>query len=153
MRSLGALAAVIILTLLAVPVLAGQDKVTLCHAAGLDGTTKYVTLTVGYPAAYGEAGHFYENGTPRAGHEDDYLGYCEGDEPSASPSSTSSPSASTGPTPGPTTGPSEGPLPTPTSEATPEASLTPQPTSSPSSPLPSPIEQPELTLPPTDTED
>lgn len=58
----------------------GEDKVTLCHAAGLAGTTQYVTLTVGYPAAYGPAGHFDENGTPNAGHEQDYLGACEGDE-------------------------------------------------------------------------
>jgi len=55
----------------------GQDKVTICHAAGLEGTTHYETLTIGYPAVYGPAGHFYENGTPRAGHEQDYLGACE----------------------------------------------------------------------------
>ena len=62
---------------LASPALGGQGKVTLCHAAGLEGTTKYVELTVGYPAAYGPAGHFFENGTTRAGHEQDYLGACE----------------------------------------------------------------------------
>lgn len=55
---------------------AQQDKVTICHAAGLDGTTKYVEITVGYPAAFGPAGHFYEDGTPQAGHEDDILGPC-----------------------------------------------------------------------------
>ena len=53
-----------------------NDKVTLCHAAGRDGTTQFVTLTISYNAAFGQAGHFYENGTPRAGHEDDYLGPC-----------------------------------------------------------------------------
>ena len=53
-----------------------NDKVTLCHAAGQDGTTKFVTLTISYNAAFGQAGHFYEDGTPRAGHEDDYLGPC-----------------------------------------------------------------------------
>ena len=53
------------------------DKVTICHAAGRDGTTHYIEITVGWPAAYGPAGHFYENGTPRAGHEDDYLGPCK----------------------------------------------------------------------------
>lgn len=70
-------------TLLAVATLVGvatgvqaTNKVTICHAAGLDGTMKYVTLTVAYPAVYGPAGHFYENGTPRAGHENDYLGPC-----------------------------------------------------------------------------
>ena len=40
------------------------DKVTICHAAGLEGTTHYETLTIGYEAVYGPAGHFYENGTP-----------------------------------------------------------------------------------------
>jgi uncharacterized repeat protein (TIGR01451 family) len=53
-----------------------HDKVTLCHAAGRDGTTQFVTLTISYNAAFGQAGHFYEDGTPRAGHEDDYLGPC-----------------------------------------------------------------------------
>ena len=57
-------------------VLTTDDKVTLCHAAGQDGTTKFVTLTISYNAAFGQAGHFYEDGTPRAGHEDDYLGPC-----------------------------------------------------------------------------
>lgn len=78
MRRLLAIITVLLLTLgLAAPALAtGRGKVTLCHAAGLEGTTKYVTITVGYPAAYGPAGHFYENGTPRAGHEQDYLGEC-----------------------------------------------------------------------------
>lgn len=61
----------------------GGDKVTICHAAGLEGTTKYVTLTISENAVYGRngnAGHFEENGTPRAGHEQDYFGSCEGDE-------------------------------------------------------------------------
>lgn len=53
-----------------------QEKITICHAAGLEGTTKYVTLTLAYPAVYGPAGHFNENGTTRAGHEQDYLGEC-----------------------------------------------------------------------------
>ncbi len=52
------------------------EKVTLCHAAGRDGTDHFVTLTIGYQAAYGPGGHFNEDGTPRAGHEDDYLGPC-----------------------------------------------------------------------------
>lgn len=53
-----------------------SNKVTLCHAAGQAGTTKFTTLTISYNAAFGRAGHFYEDGTPRAGHEDDYLGAC-----------------------------------------------------------------------------
>lgn len=64
---------------------AGEDKVTLCHAAGQEGTTQYVTITVGYPAAFGPAGHFYENGTPRAGHEQDYLGPCQETPPPPPP--------------------------------------------------------------------
>lgn len=56
----------------------GDKKVTICHAAGRDGTDKYVTLTVSENAVYKEnGGHFYENGTPRAGHEDDYFGSCK----------------------------------------------------------------------------
>lgn len=59
---------------------AGQDKVTICHAAGQAGTTHFVTLTIGAPAVYGPGGHFNENGTPQAGHEQDYMGPCQGDE-------------------------------------------------------------------------
>jgi len=33
-----------------------NDKVTLCHAAGRDGTTQFVTLTISYNAAFGQAG-------------------------------------------------------------------------------------------------
>ena len=61
------------------------EKVLVCHAAGLEGTTRYVTLEVppndgGYPQ-----GHFTENGTPLAGHEDDYLGVCVVADPTATP--------------------------------------------------------------------
>lgn len=52
------------------------DQVTLCHAAGQEGTTQFVTLTISANAAFGQAGHFNEDGTPRAGHEEDYLGEC-----------------------------------------------------------------------------
>ena len=58
-----------------------SNKVTICHAAGLDGTLKYVELTIDSHAVYKEqGGHFYENGTPRAGHEDDYFGPCGSEE-------------------------------------------------------------------------
>ena len=56
---------------------ASQEKVTICHAAGLEGTSQFVEITAAYPAIYGQAGHFLENGTPRAGHEDDYVGSCD----------------------------------------------------------------------------
>jgi hypothetical protein len=59
---------------------ATSDKVTICHAAGQDGTTKFVTLKISENAVYKEnGGHFFENGTPRAGHEDDYFGACTTD--------------------------------------------------------------------------
>jgi hypothetical protein len=48
---------------------AGQEKVTICHAAGRAGTTHYVEITVGAPAQYA---HIDEHGTPQAGHEEDY---------------------------------------------------------------------------------
>lgn len=58
-----------------------DKKVTICHAAGRAGTTKYVTLTISRNAVYKDpGGHFYENGTPQAGHEQDYLGPCKVDE-------------------------------------------------------------------------
>ena len=66
--------------LFAAPALATGDeepKVTICHVAGLaSDPANYITLTIGYSAVYGPAGHFYENGTPQAGHEQDTLGEC-----------------------------------------------------------------------------
>lgn len=57
-----------------------SEKVTICHAAGQEDTDKYVTLTISRNAVYkDQGGHFYENGTPRAGHEHDYLGPCKTD--------------------------------------------------------------------------
>jgi hypothetical protein len=48
---------------------AGEDKVSICHAAGRIGTTHYVLITVGAPARYA---HIDDHGTPMAGHEEDY---------------------------------------------------------------------------------
>lgn len=56
---------------------APAEKVTICHAAGQDGTTHFVEITISWNAAFGQAGHFYEDGTPQAGHEQDVLGPCE----------------------------------------------------------------------------
>ena len=62
------------------------EKVTLCHAAGQEGTLQFTTLTIAYNAAFGQAGHFNEDGTPTAGHENDYLGACNvQQEPTATP--------------------------------------------------------------------
>jgi hypothetical protein len=79
-------------------------KTTICHAAGQEGTTHFVTLDLDNNALYGHngnAGHFNEDGTPKAGHEDDYFGPCKGDaspspslEPSDEPSATPSASPS-----------------------------------------------------------
>ena len=52
--------------------------VTFCHVAGLaEDPANTVTITADEHAVFGQAGHFEENGTPRAGHEQDYLGPCE----------------------------------------------------------------------------
>lgn len=55
---------------------AAQDKITICHA---NGNGSYITLTLPYNAVFGKSeksGHFNEQGTPNAGHENDYLGPC-----------------------------------------------------------------------------
>jgi hypothetical protein len=49
---------------------AKEAKVTICHAAGLAGTTKYVSITI---SGNGARAHFLDNGTPKAGHELDFL--------------------------------------------------------------------------------
>jgi len=50
-------------------------SVTFCHATSSE-TNPFVTLTTAIAAAVGQAGHFYENGTTQAGHEEDYVGPC-----------------------------------------------------------------------------
>jgi hypothetical protein len=50
--------------------LSAAPKVTVCHAAGRAGTTKYVSITV---SQNGANAHFTNNGTPKAGHELDFL--------------------------------------------------------------------------------
>lgn len=88
------------------------DKVTICHAAGRAGTTHFETLTIGHQAVYGPGGHFNENGTTQAGHEQDYLGPCQGDETETEPTDTTptettptetTPTETTPTTPTPTT--------------------------------------------------
>ena len=87
------------------------EMITICHAAGQAGTTQFVTLTLPYVAVYGQAGHFNEDGTPQAGHEQDYLGACS--EPSVTPTITPTPSLS--------------PTPTPTDSITPTITVSPTP--------------------------
>jgi hypothetical protein len=80
-RALLAAAGSAILMTASLSTIVGADKVIICHAAGLEGTDQYVELTVAVQAlegANGDAGHFDENGTPLAGHEQDYFGACDG---------------------------------------------------------------------------
>jgi len=50
-----------------------EEKVTICHVSG---NGHQHTLSIGYMAAFGPAGHFSPDGSPREGHLDDYLGRC-----------------------------------------------------------------------------
>ncbi len=98
-----------------------NDKIVICHAAGLDGTTKYVELELPYNAVYGQGGHFNENGTTQAGHEDDYLGPCEPEaSPEESPEESPEASPEESPEESPEASPEESPEMSP--EESPEAS-------------------------------
>jgi len=106
--------------------------VTICHAAGLAADpANSVTLTLPENAVYGQAGHFNENGTPQAGHEEDTLGACPEVTPSPTPSVTPTPDPSPSPsetpsvTPSPSSTPSESPSPTETVVSTPSETTTP----------------------------
>lgn len=119
----------------------GQDKVTICHFTGREGTDRHVTLTLPVKAVFGKAGHFNENGTTRAGHEHDRLGPCEPpttttEAPSSTTTTTSSPAtSSSAPT---TTAPVTTVVTTtstsPVATSTPSSTTQPEPTSSTSSP-------------------
>ena len=51
---------------------------TFCHVAGrAEDPANTVTLTLPSNAVFGQGGHFNEDGTPQAGHEQDHLGACE----------------------------------------------------------------------------
>lgn len=57
-------------------------KITICHVAGLaSDPANYITLELPPQAVYGNGGHFNENGTPQAGHEQDSFGACDPPEP------------------------------------------------------------------------
>lgn len=158
-RFLGGLAAVAFVLTLAVPTLATQsEKVYVCHAAGrADEPANWVTLHVpatstGYPQ-----GHFTENGTQEAGHEQDYLGQCKEPQPSATPPISPEPSLS--PTPSPSTTPAPSatpevtspPSPEPSTSPSPEPTRTPTPSVSPS-PTSTPTQVPYTPIPtPPDT--
>jgi hypothetical protein len=56
---------------------ATNDKITICHVAGLaSDPANYITLHLPPQAVYGNGGHFNENGTTQAGHEQDTMGEC-----------------------------------------------------------------------------
>lgn len=56
---------------------APETPITICHVAGLaSDPANYITLNITLASAVGVAGHFGENGTPNAGHEQDTLGAC-----------------------------------------------------------------------------
>jgi outer membrane biosynthesis protein TonB len=131
-----AVAALLLFTVGALSVRATQTpKVYVCHATSSE-SNPYVTIEVpatesGYPQ-----GHFTENGTQEAGHEEDYLGPCE-----------SSPTPSPSPTP---TGDDPDPTPTPSPSVTPGPTNSPPPSSEPTT---KPSSTPDRgALPPTDTE-
>lgn len=148
-RALTVIAAVIAIALAGSASVSAQEKVLVCHAAGQDGTTKYVTISVppndgGFPQ-----GHFTEDGTTAAGHEDDYLGACQEDEPSPTPTTEPSPSVTPTVEPTPTVTPTPTSTPTPTASATPTSTPTATPTTAPTPTPRAPM--PQLTMPPTDT--
>ena len=51
-----------------------NEKILICHAAGLEGTEHYIELNASVNAYFG---HFDNYGTPLAGHEHDYIGPCD----------------------------------------------------------------------------
>lgn len=60
---------------MAVATAASDGKVVICHATSSE-TNPFVTLEINTHAVYGPGGHFNENGTTQAGHEEDYFGPC-----------------------------------------------------------------------------
>lgn len=105
-------------------------RITLCHATS-SSTNPYTRITIACQALYGNgnAGHLDENGTTKAGHEDDVLadenGLCPGQQASPSPSPSSTPTPSPSPTSSPSPSPEGSPTPEPTAE--PEGSPSPSP--------------------------
>lgn len=82
-----------IVTLMFFHAATAADKITICHATG---SGDYQTLTLPPKAVYGKngaSGHFNEQGTPNAGHENDYLGPCR--TPTTPPPTTQPPATTT----------------------------------------------------------
>jgi hypothetical protein len=87
-----------------------QNKVTICHATESN-SNPWVRIVVA-PQAIG--GHFFNNGTPKAGHEDDilYQGEVQCPSPTVAPTATPTPTDQATPTPTPTREPELTPTPT-----------------------------------------
>jgi hypothetical protein len=142
------------------PVSAANEMVTLCHAAGQDGTLQFVTLTISWQAAYGPAGHFNEDGTTRAGHENDYLGPCitqatatntPANTATNTPTSIPTNTATNTPTNTPTDPPINTPTNTPTDPPINDPTATPVDTATATNtPIPTDPPQPTATTVPTD---
>ena len=126
-KTFGAVALVLLLLAMTVPVGAQVTDTTLppvdstsrppatftiCHFAGLAGTEMFVELTLPFVAIFGQAGHFFENGTPRAGHEQDIFGPCPATTTSTTTTTTSTTTTTTTTTL-PTTTTTEPPVVTP----------------------------------------
>lgn len=132
----------------------GQEKVTICHATSSE-TNPYVEITVGSPAA-DLSPHLDSNGSPLAGHEQDFLlgeGEACDDVPDPTPTPEVTPSATPliTPSPSPEVTPTPTPEVTPSPEPTPEPSPSETPTATPERSDPVATFGPNPTLPPTDT--
>lgn len=84
-----------------------DHKVTICHATG-SASNPYTRIVVDEHAI---GGHFYNNGTPKSGHEDDLLLQGEVNCPNPSPSPSPTPTPVASPTPTPTPRPTPSPTP------------------------------------------
>ncbi len=94
-----------------------SEKITICHVAGRkDEPANYITLEIPPQALNG---HFDENGTPKAGHEEDYVGPCKSPEPQVAGESVVLPTIE------PTVPPTPTPSPTPTETPPQEPTTTP----------------------------
>lgn len=118
--------ALVVFMAIAGSAIAKTDKVTICHAAGLAGTDKYVRIVVSSNAIFG---HFENPGTPRAGHEEDILLQGEQQCPTDNVT-TPTPTPSLSPTPTPETSPTSTPSESPSPSM--RVSDTPTPSESPS---------------------
>ncbi len=137
--------------------IAQGEKIRICHSTSSE-TNPYELLNISCSALYGRndnAGHFEADGSPLAGHLDDYFVH-QGDTTCGfvSPEPSTSPNPSTSPTPTIEPSPSEEPQPstTPDPSSTPDPSASPQPSTTPvpsGEPSPSSDPSPRATFEPS----